>query len=136
MYIDGLPNKPNLIFCALQIEPDNVLNYLGREEERFGGFVQTPNVRIHYLDRGPQTGIRLIWANGTYSNAHELDLVSDSLLSAGLRLITIDCCGHGLTPRGDHPVSIYHVADDMAFLLDHLGITKLTGVPLSSSASA
>jgi len=50
MYIDGLPNKPNLIFCALQIEPDNVLNYLGREEERFGGFVQTPNVRIHYLD--------------------------------------------------------------------------------------
>lgn len=93
-------------------------------------------VRMHYLDRGPQTGIPLIWANGTYSNAHELDLVSDSLLSAGLRLITIDCCGHGLTPRGDHPVSIYHVADDMAFLLDHLGITKLTGAPLSSSASA
>ncbi|MCH8247701.1 MAG: alpha/beta hydrolase [Bacteroidetes bacterium] len=94
------------------------------EEEQFGRFIQTPNVRMHYLDRGPNTGTPLIWAPGTYSSAHELDWVADELVSAGLRIITIDYYGHGLTPLPDHPVSVYHVADDMAFLLDHLGIER------------
>jgi pimeloyl-ACP methyl ester carboxylesterase len=29
-----------------------------------------------------------------------------------------------LTPIPAHPVSVYHVADDIAFLMDHLGIGR------------
>lgn len=39
-------------------------------------------------------------------------------------MISIDYYGHGFTPIPDKEVSIYHVADDIKFLLDHLKIKK------------
>ncbi len=95
---------------------------VAEEEALYGGYVTTPNVRMHYLDRGPKDAMALIWAHGTTTSAHDIDEIVDGLFAAPLRVISIDYYGHGLTPIPDHPVSVYHVADDIALLMDHLGI--------------
>lgn len=93
-------------------------------EKAHGGWVQTKNVRMHYLQWGEENAIPLIWANGTYSSAYELSGVSDDLVEAGLRVIAIDYYGHGPTEIPEHEVSIYHVADDIKALMNSLGIDK------------
>jgi pimeloyl-ACP methyl ester carboxylesterase len=97
---------------------------VAEEEALHGGFVTTPNVRMHYLDRGPKDALALIWAHGTTTSAHDIDEIVDGLVAAPLRVISIDYYGHGLTPIPDHPVSVYHVADDIAFLMDQLDIDR------------
>ena len=98
-------------------------NYEAYELEH-GGWIQTKNVRMHYLQWKNPTGTPLVWANGTFSTAYEMAPVAEQLVKAGYRIIAIDYYGHGQTPIPKHDVSIYHVADDMAALLDSLGIDK------------
>lgn len=93
-------------------------------EREHGGWVQTKNMRMHYLQWKNPTGIPLVWAHGTFSSAYEMAPVAEQLVKAGYRLIAIDYYGHGKTPIPKHEVSIYHVADDIAALMDSLGIDK------------
>lgn len=93
-------------------------------EEKQGHYIQTPNVKMHYLTWGKPYGIPIVWAHGTGSNAHEMLGFADSLAKQGCYLISIDYYGHGFTPIPDKEVSLYHVADDIKFLLDHLKIKK------------
>ena len=79
---------------------------------------------MHYLQWRNPTGTPLVWANGTYSTAYEMAPVAEQLVKAGYRIIAIDYYGHGQTPIPKHDVSIYDVADDMAALMDSLGIDK------------
>ncbi|MCX2454150.1 alpha/beta hydrolase [Pedobacter sp. PLR] len=93
-------------------------------ETQHGGFVQTKNVNLHYLSWGKPSGIPLIWSHGSLTNGYELLKVADDLVKAGYYLIAIDYYGHGQTAIPAHPVSLYHVADDIAELMDQLKIKK------------
>ena len=83
-------------------------------------------IRMGYLDFGPADGIPLIWAHGSGGTGYEILVVQEGLVAAGYRVISIDYRGHGKTQIDVTPynTSLYHIADDIAALMDHLGIDK------------
>jgi len=83
-------------------------------------------ITMGYLDFGPIDGVPLIWAHGSGSTRYELLNVQAALVEAGYRVIGIDYRGHGKTQLEvtDYNMSLYHIADDIAALMDHLKITK------------
>jgi pimeloyl-ACP methyl ester carboxylesterase len=93
-------------------------------ESKHGRYIQTRNVRMHYLTWGNPSNPALVWSHGSLLNAYELLPVADSLAKAGFYIIAIDYYGHGLTPIPKKEVSLYHVADDIKFLMDKLNIKK------------
>jgi len=93
-------------------------------EKEHGAFIQTKNVKMHYLTWGNPTNVPLIWSHGSLLNGFELFAVAENLVKAGYYVIAIDYYGHGLTDIPDHEVSLYHVADDIKFLMDNLKIKK------------
>jgi len=93
-------------------------------ESKHGRTIQTKNVRMHYLTWGNPSNPALIWSHGSLLNAYELLPVADSLAKAGFYIVAIDYYGHGSTPIPDHEVSLYHVADDIKYLMDSLKINK------------
>ena len=93
-------------------------------ERSHGAFVQTRNVNMHYLSWGNPGNPCIIWAHGSLNNGYELLNIADSLVKAGYHVIAIDYYGHGQTGMPDHEVSIYHIADDIKFLMDKLSIEK------------
>lgn len=97
---------------------------LAEFERSHGHWVLTPNVNMHYLTWGKRSGTPLIWSHGTFGNAYEVYGVADSLVAAGYYLIAIDFYGHGLTKIPEKEVTLYHVADDLKFLMDDLKIKK------------
>jgi pimeloyl-ACP methyl ester carboxylesterase len=99
-------------------------NEFSQYENIHGHYIQTPNVKMHYLTWGKPTGIPLVWSHGTYSNGYELFEIVDSLVKLGFYVIAIDYYGHGFTPLPAKEVTLYHVADDIKFLLDNLKIKK------------
>lgn len=93
-------------------------------EKQHGNFIQTKNVRLHYFTWGKPSGVPLIWLHGSLLNAFEIAPIADNLVKAGYYVIAIDYYGHGLTPIPNHEVSLYHIADDIRFLMDKLNIQK------------
>jgi pimeloyl-ACP methyl ester carboxylesterase len=93
-------------------------------EKVHGHFIRTRNVLMHYLTWGSPSGTPLIWAHGSLTNGYELLPIANHLVKAGYYVIAIDYYGHGQTPIPKHEVSLYHVADDIAFLMDMLRIKK------------
>lgn len=93
-------------------------------EKELGHYIQTNNVKMHYLTWGKPSGTPIVWAHGTGSNAYEMLGFADSLVKMGCYVISIDYYGHGFTPIPEKEVSLYHVADDIKMLLDHLKIKK------------
>jgi pimeloyl-ACP methyl ester carboxylesterase len=93
-------------------------------EAEHGHYIQTPNVKMHYLTWGKPTGIPLVWVHGTTSNCYEASLFADSLVKNGFYVIAIDYYGHGKTPFPTKEVSIHNIADDIKYLLNKLKIKK------------
>lgn len=93
-------------------------------ERQHGRFLQTKNVRMHYIAWGNPSGIPFIWAHGSFTNGYELLHIADNLVKAGMYVITIDYYGHGQTPIPKTEVSLYHVADDIKYMMDHLNIKQ------------
>lgn len=93
-------------------------------EKTHGHFVETKNVKMHYLSWGKSSDTPLIWIHGSLSSAYEILPFTEKLIKAGYYVIAIDYYGHGQTTIPDHEVSLYHVADDVKFLMDHLKIGK------------
>lgn len=89
-----------------------------------GHYIQTPNVKMHYVTYGKPSGVPIIWSHGTYGTALEMYVVADSLVKAGYYIIAIEYYGHGLTPSPDKELSLWHVADDIRYLMDELKIKK------------
>ncbi|MBS1772255.1 MAG: alpha/beta hydrolase [Bacteroidetes bacterium] len=108
---------------AEKLFPQYMSEYLAYEKAH-GHYIQTPNVKMHYLTWGKPSGKALVWSHGTYGNGYEMFDFGDELAAAGYYVIAIDYYGHGLTPFADKEVSIYSVADDIKFLLDELHIKK------------
>lgn len=115
---------PIKIFAQNTIETDlksqfinDSLAYLSFEKEH-GNYIQTMNVKMHYLEWGNPKDPTLVWIHGTYSNGTEIIEIVDSLVKSGLHIIAIDYYGHGKTEIPNKDVSIYNVADDIKFLLE------------------
>lgn len=111
------------------VNPDSALfvqtkNDFVKFEEEHGHYIQTKNVKMHYLTWGKRSGIPFLWIHGTGSNAYEMFTFADSLVKLGYYVIAVDYYGHGFTPVPIKESSIYHVADDIKFLLDFLQIKK------------
>ena len=95
-----------------------------RFEKEHGAFIQTKNVRMHYLTWGNPSGIPFIWSHGSLTNGYELYGIAPSLVEAGYYVIALDYYGHGQTPIPAHEVSLYHIADDIKDLMDKLKFKK------------
>ncbi|MDB4999150.1 MAG: hypothetical protein JWR76_227 [Mucilaginibacter sp.] len=93
-------------------------------EKKHAAYIQTKNIRMHYLSWGNPANRPLIWAHGSLLNGYELLPVADKLVKAGFYVIAIDYYGHGKTGYPDHDVSLYHIADDIKMLMDKLKIKK------------
>jgi pimeloyl-ACP methyl ester carboxylesterase len=87
-------------------------------EKMHGGFIQTKNTKMHYLEWGDRKDTPLIWIHGSFTNGYELSGISNDLVRKGYYLIAIDYYGHGLTKIPKHEVSLYHVADDIKALMN------------------
>lgn len=93
-------------------------------EKTHGNFIQTKHVNMHYLTWGNPSDPCFVWVHGSMNNGYEFLGIADSLVRAGFFVIAIDYYGHGKTTIPDHEVSLYHVADDIKFLMDNLSIKK------------
>jgi len=101
---------------------DSVTARRAEYERLHGRFVDVNGIRMHYLEWGKPTGTPLVWAHGSASTGYEIRGVADRLANAGYRVLAVDYRGHGLTRVKDYDFGIYHIADDLIGLLDHLGI--------------
>lgn len=110
-------NQDSLLFIKTKAE---FVQY----EKVHGHYIQTNNVRMHYLSWGKATGKPFVWVHGTYSNSYEFFGFADSLVKQGYYVLAIDYYGHGFTPIPHKEVSLYSVADDIQFLLKKLKIKK------------
>jgi pimeloyl-ACP methyl ester carboxylesterase len=110
-------NQDSLLFIKTKAE-------FVKYEQVHGHYIQTNNVRMHYLSWGKPTGKPIVWVHGTYSNSYEFFGFADSLVQKGYYVIAIDYYGHGFTPVPEKEVSLYSVADDIKYLLDRLKIKK------------
>lgn len=55
-----------------------------------------------------------------------IDLFGPSpLFASGRQVIAVDLQGHGRTPLGDRPISLFDMGDDMAVLLEQLGYRQV-----------
>lgn len=78
--------------------------------------------RLHYEDTGGQ-GLPLVLSHGFLQDSEMFDgQVRD--LARHHRLITWDQRGHGRTVSIDEPFTYWDSADDLAALLDHLGVER------------
>jgi pimeloyl-ACP methyl ester carboxylesterase len=89
-----------------------------------GRFVDVNGIKMHYLEWGDEKGIPLIWSHGSGSTGFELVNVAEQLVDAGYHVYAITYRGHGQTKVTDYQFSLSHIADDIAAMMDHLGIEK------------
>lgn len=115
---------PNLTRAKAEMLYKEAKKGFARFEKEHGAFIQTNNVRMHYLTWGSPEGTPLIWSHGSLTNGYELFDIADRLVKAGYYIIAIDYYGHGQTAIPNHEVSLYHIADDIKFLMDKLKIER------------
>ena len=92
-------------------------------------YVDTNGIRMAVYEQGPKNGVAVVMCHGFpelgYSWRHQLPAVA----GAGFRAIAPDQRGYGNTggPKGPDAVPLYdiaHLTDDLAGMLDALGIDK------------
>lgn len=93
-------------------------------ELEVGHYIETDNVLMHYITFGDPKNTPLIWVHGTGMSSWEILNFRDSLERMNLYVIAIDYYGHGQTPMPKSDKSIYHVADDINFLMESLNLDK------------
>ncbi len=92
-----------------------------RENRRFA---RVNGIRLAYLEFGPGHAVPLVWLPASDSTGYEILLHSRGLVAAGYRVIAVDYRGLGKTQIDDFHISLYHVADDIAELMDQLGLRQ------------
>lgn len=131
--------QPSALDSALWSQKDTayqqaLANYQTFEQEH-GHFLQTPNVKLHYLTFGDPANTAMIWAHGTFGSAYGFADIAKEISDLGFYVIAIDYYGHGQTGYPTHEVSLYHLADDIRFLMDQLEIKRTIVGGLSRGGS-
>jgi pimeloyl-ACP methyl ester carboxylesterase len=91
---------------------------------KHGRFINVNGIRMHYLEWGDKSGIPLIWSHGFGSTGFELVNVAEQLAEAGYHVYSITYRGHGQSQVTNYNFSLAHIADDIAAMMDKLGIKK------------
>ncbi|ALL68501.1 Putative hydrolases or acyltransferases (alpha/beta hydrolase superfamily) [Paraburkholderia caribensis MBA4] len=99
------------------------------------GYFETPDgCRLAFVDEGEGTPV--LWQHGLGADRHQPGEVFPAM--DGIRRITLECRGHGLSALGDvSALSIAQFADDAAGLLDHLDIERAVvgGISLGAAVA-
>jgi pimeloyl-ACP methyl ester carboxylesterase len=85
-------------------------------------YADVNGLSLHYEEHG--SGEPLILLHGGIG-AGEMFAPILPALTEGRRVITVDLQGHGGTADVDRPLRAEHMADDIAALLDHLGLEQV-----------
>jgi pimeloyl-ACP methyl ester carboxylesterase len=85
------------------------------------GHVPANGVNYYYEIRG--TGEPLLLLHGGLGSIEMFGPVMP-ILAEGRRVIAVDLHGHGRTPLGNRPIDLIDQGDDMAALLDSLGVRQ------------
>jgi pimeloyl-ACP methyl ester carboxylesterase len=85
---------------------------------------------LAYADTGPSAGVPVVYCHGFPSSSREVGLLAPVVGESGVRLIAPDRPGYGeSSPQAGR--SLGGFADDVAALLDHLGIAKAAVIGVS-----
>jgi len=114
------------------VTPDDMTLYhqsvalYNKTEAESAHIANVNGITVGYLEFGPKDGVPLIWVHSSGSTSYEIFNVQAGLVEAGYRVISIDYRGHGKTQIEitDYNTSLYHIADDIAALMDQLDIDK------------
>lgn len=79
---------------------------------------------MHWEPIGPSRHRTWVLTHGLASNARLWDGVARRLADLGHRVITVDQRGHGLSSKPDGGYDIPTCADDLANLIEHLGLER------------
>ncbi|MEU5896697.1 MULTISPECIES: alpha/beta fold hydrolase [unclassified Streptomyces] len=79
---------------------------------------------LHFDDVGPRTGLPVLLIHGHPFNRSLWSPQTPALADAGYRVIAPDLRGYGDSSVSDGPVHLGDFADDLAGILDHLGIER------------
>ena len=83
--------------------------------------IRANGVFTHVLDEGPRDGPALVFSNSLGTDLRVWDPLMP-LLPDGLRTVRYDTRGHGLSETPEAPWRIEDAADDLAAVLDALGV--------------
>jgi 3-oxoadipate enol-lactonase len=93
-------------------------------------FARVNGVVIHYALRGPANGPVVVFSNSLGTDFRIWEAVAAGLEN-DFRLVFYDKRGHGLSEATPAPYALTDHVNDLAALLDHLGIGKANVVGLS-----
>jgi 3-oxoadipate enol-lactonase len=93
-------------------------------------FARLNGAVIHYEDAGARDGKAIVFSNSLGTDFRIWDELLRHLPS-GLRVIRYDKRGHGLSQATPGPYAMKTLAEDLAALLDHLGVRRTAVVGLS-----
>lgn len=79
---------------------------------------------IHYWTAGPETGHLVTLVHGATLDHHGFDMQIPALVEAGFRVLTFDIRGHGESKPIGPQISVAVIADDLAAILDQLGVDR------------
>ena len=91
-----------------------------------GVFLETGQLRLHYLDHGGNGATTLVMLHGITSNAHAFDALAAAGLAARYRLVSLDLRGRGLSDKPATGYGMGEHAGDVLALLDALGLARAT----------
>jgi pimeloyl-ACP methyl ester carboxylesterase len=91
------------------------------ETKGAGAYADVNGINLYYERRG--TGRPLILLHGGLGSGEMFGPILDTL-EAGHEVITVDLQGHGRTADVDRPISVITMGDDIAALIEHLGLEK------------
>ncbi|MFE9204446.1 alpha/beta fold hydrolase [Micromonospora sp. NPDC007230] len=91
------------------------------EAKGAGQYAEVNGINLYYETHG--SGRPLILLHGGLGSG-EMFGAALPVLAARHQVITVDLQGHGRTADIDRPIDIWFMADDIAALIDHLGLDK------------
>ena len=91
------------------------------EADDLGVYAEVNGINLYYQTHG--SGRPVILLHGGLMSGEMFGPVLPEL-AARHQIITVDLQGHGRTADIDRPIDIRLMADDIAALIDHLGLNK------------
>jgi pimeloyl-ACP methyl ester carboxylesterase len=93
------------------------------ERRGTGAYADVNGINLYYETHGDDDGRPLILLHGGLGSGEMFGPILPAL-AANHRVIAVDLQGHGRTADIDRPLDIRLMADDIAALIDHLGLDR------------
>src|SRR6184192_952889 len=112
---------------------DDVATNRTTEAKGTGEYAEVNGINLYYETHG--TGRPLILLHGGLGSGEMFEPILP-ILSERHQVITVDLQGHGRTADIDRPIDVRLMADDIAALIDHLGLAgpDLVGYSLGAAS--